>query len=68
MINEKKDQTKIASGASRYKMIPVDLQTYEKLVMVCQMQGRKQGAQVKIWVDNEYKKLPQAETDIQVKE
>lgn len=62
-VREIEAQLKVVLDAPRYKMIPVDPQTYEKLVALCQMQGRKQGAQVKIWVDAEYEKLPRVENE-----
>lgn len=40
-----------------YKMIPVDQETYDKLVKLCEAYGRKQGAQVKAMADIEYEKL-----------
>jgi hypothetical protein len=48
----------IEAEKPRYKMVPVDLQTYERLVTLCQARGRKQGAQVKVMVDAEFQKLP----------
>ena len=56
-------QLKVVLEAPRYKMIPVDLQTYERLVSLCQAQGRKQGAQVKVWVDADYEKLLKVEEE-----
>lgn len=62
-VREVEEQPKVVLEASRYKMIPVDLQTYERLVVLCQVQGRKQGAQVKFWVDADYEKLPRVESE-----
>ena len=62
-LKEVESQLKVVLEAPRYKMIPVDPQTYERLVALCQAQGRKQGAQVKIWVDGEFEKLPKVEVE-----
>lgn len=40
-----------------YKTIPVDEETYQMLVELCQAYERKQGAQVKVLVKTEYSKL-----------
>jgi hypothetical protein len=64
-----KEKTRVRRSSKRleqrakYKMIPVDEQTYERLISVCQIYGRKQGAQVKLLVDSEYEKLPKAEDE-----
>jgi len=42
-----------------YKNIPVDEETYQKLVELCQAFERKQGAQVRAMVNHEYEKLAQ---------
>lgn len=42
-----------------YKNIPVDEETYQKLVELCQAYERKQGAQVRAMVNHEYEKLAQ---------
>ena len=40
-----------------YKTIPVDEETYQLLVELCQAYERKQGAQVKVLVKTEHAKL-----------
>ena len=49
---------KMVEARTRYKMIPVDDETFERFVAVCKFHSRKQGAQVKVWVDADYRKLP----------
>ena len=49
---------KMVEARTRYKMIPVDDETFERFVEVCKFHSRKQGAQVKVWVDADYRKLP----------
>ncbi len=58
-------QLKVVLEAPRYKMIPVDQQTYERLVVLCQAQGRKQGAKVKLWVDSEYEEFLKVEGEVE---
>jgi hypothetical protein len=41
----------------KYKNVPVDMETYERLQVVCQRNQRKQGAQVRFWVDTELGRL-----------
>lgn len=43
-----------------YKTIPVDLETYNMLLAICDVHERGQGAQVKVWVKAEYEKLDKA--------
>ena len=43
--------------SSKYKMIPVPPETYEKLIKLCEANQRKQGAQVTALVDVEWEKL-----------
>ncbi len=40
-----------------YKKIPVDQETYDMLLVLCEANERKQGAQVKALVKAEYEKL-----------
>ena len=40
-----------------YKNIPVEEETYQRLVQLCRAYGRKQGAQIRVMVDHEYEKL-----------
>ncbi len=40
-----------------YKNIPVDEETYQMLLALCEANDRKQGAQVKALVKTEYEKL-----------
>lgn len=42
-----------------YKNIPVDQETYDMLLALCDAYERKQGAQVKAMVKTEYEKLGQ---------
>lgn len=49
---------KIVEARAKYKMIPVDEETFARFLAVCEARSRKQGAQVKVWVDAEYRKLP----------
>lgn len=49
--------------ASRYKMIPVDQQTYLRLLALCEAHGfgqRGQGAMVRKLVNLEFEKIPSA--------
>lgn len=50
----------MVEARTKYKMIPVDEQTYERLIVICAARSRKQGAQVKVWVDADFQKLPEA--------
>ena len=62
--NSKK--AKIVMVAQRYKMIPVDMQTYEQLLTLCETQGfgrRGQGAMVRKLVKGEYEKLPKVDAE-----
>jgi len=43
--------------AKKYKNVPVDEETYERLQVLCERNQRKQGAQVKFWVDTELGRL-----------
>ena len=43
--------------AKKYKNVPVDEETYERLQVLCERNQRKQGAQVKFWVDTEWGRL-----------
>lgn len=43
-----------------YKNIPVDEETYDMLIKLCDAYERKQGAQVKAMVKVEYEKLDKA--------
>ena len=43
--------------AKKYKNVPVDEETYERLQVLCERNQRKQGAQVKIWVDTEWRRM-----------
>ena len=43
--------------AKKYKNVPVDVETYERLQVLCERNQRKQGAQVKFWVDTEWGRL-----------
>ena len=45
---------------TKYKNIPVDPETYDMLVVLCEAYERKQGAQVKALVRVEYEKLDKA--------
>ena len=56
-LKEVESQLKVVLEAPRYKMIPVDLQTHERFVELCRKHGRKQGAQVKAWVDGEFENM-----------
>lgn len=49
---------KMVEARTKYKMIPVDEETFARFLVVCEARSRKQGAQVKVWVDAEFRKLP----------
>lgn len=40
-----------------YNMVPVDPQTFEKFKQLCVAYERKQGAQFRVMVENEWQKL-----------
>ncbi len=44
-----------------YKNIPVDEETYQMLLVLCEVNDRKQGAQVKALVKVEYERLEKAD-------
>lgn len=47
----------IVGTQAKYKMIPVDQETYQRLKAICEANGRKQGAQVSLLVNVEWEKL-----------
>ncbi len=44
-----------------YKNIPVDTETYQMLLVLCDVYDRKQGAQVKSLVKADYERLEKAD-------
>jgi hypothetical protein len=55
-----KTPLKMVEVRKTYKMIPVDEQTHARFLAICARSSRKQGAQVKVWVDAEFESLPEA--------
>lgn len=42
---------------SMYKNVPLEIVAFQKLIRICHVNSRKQGAQLKILIEREYEKL-----------